>query len=177
MRYSFESVEHEDSKSAADMSHLEIPEKQSSFRTPPALRLSTISLTDDGYSSVMSSPVLPPEPSRPATPLLNHMGKLGEDTSYSNLLPAEPPPAFDPPAYRSVAWRASLVPLPAYSRWGDKYSRLDLESTGAHYNQRLGLAAYGWKVYGIIILVIVVTLIVIIVALTHAITSNTGATS
>jgi len=125
----------------------------------------------------MSSPVLPPEPSCPGTPLLSHASKEAESASYSNLLPTEPPPAFDPPSYRSVAWRASLAPLPAYSRWGNKYTSLDLESTGAHYNQKLGLAAYGWKVYGIIIFVIVVAIITIIVALTHTVTNNNVTTS
>lgn len=177
MHTPFDSHENEASTSAANTTYLEIPDKRTLFRTPPELRLSTISLSDDGYSSVMSSPVLPPEASRPGTPLLNHMSPEPESTSHNTLLPAEPAPAFDPPAYRSVAWRASLVQLPAYSRWGDKYSPVDLESSGAHYNQNLGLAAYGWRVYGVVILVIAVTLITIVVALTRTIGNNNAATS
>jgi len=172
MHQPFESVEDEDARPTTSTSYLDIHEKRSNFRTPPDLHLSTISVPDDGYSSVMSSPVLPPEPSRPGTPLLNHMSKEEESSSYSNLLPTEPPPAFDPPSYRSVAWQTTMTPLPVYSRWGNKYTSIDLESTGVHYNQRLGLAAYGWKAYGVIIVVIVVTLVIIIFALTHSVANN-----
>lgn len=177
MHNPFDSPEDETSTTAANSTYLEIPDTRSHYRTPPELRLSTISLTDDGYSSVMSSPVLPPEPSRPNTPLLSHSSKEAESTSSSNLLPTEPAPAFDPPAYRSVAWRASLATLPAYSRWGNKYSPVDLESSGARYNQNPGLAVYGWRVYGVVIFVIVITLVIIIVALTRTAMNNNGGTS
>jgi hypothetical protein len=136
--------------------YLQAPSLNVPTRPLSPIRITREHYLDDGTSTALSSPALPPEPCRSPSPLLERM----EEPATS--VPAEPPPSFNPPSYRAV------VSLPSYSAWTDKYTRIpnDAESLRT-YPKGFGLRYYGWRIWSVVVAIIVVTVVSIVVALTQ----------
>lgn len=123
----------------------------------------------DDRSSAISSPEIRPESYRALSPA----PLLPKDTEEGSFPLAEPPPSFNPPAYRPVS------PLPPYSAWRDrdKYTSLpedlDRDYTPRTYSR---LPSYGWRVWSAVVLVVVVTIVSIAVAITHTVKENGNGT-
>jgi hypothetical protein len=122
----------------------------------------TAHITDEGYESGLSSPTSALDPQRPyssmSSPLLN------ADPEITGPRPREPPPSFNPPAYR-------LTALPAYAPWGDKYQRLDVES-GRLRKSRYGLGFYSWRVWSSVVVIILLTVVAIVIAVLRTVGSG-----
>ena len=92
-----------------------------------------------------------------SAPLLPHDGERDVN------LPTQPPPLFNPPSYR-----ITTAP-PPYSSWrSDKYSPIndDIEA-GATDPNSVGIRWNGWRIWGIIVVLIALTITVIVIALTR----------
>jgi hypothetical protein len=149
-----------------DRTYLTARDGNNSLRSPISIRVTSADFSDDGFSTALSSPVLPPESCHSPSPLLTR-----SDPNISP--PTEPPPSFNPPAYRSIAYPY----LPRYTPRGDKYSRLqDLESNHTHDQLYFRLPQYGWRIWSIVVIIVVVTVVTIVVALTRTI-GNGGSSS
>lgn len=133
--------------------HLHVPNSNYSDRSFSPIQITREHYLDDGTSTALSSPMLPSEPCRSPAPL------LGGSAKYSLT---EPQPSFNPPSYRAV------VSMPSYASWTDKYSRLpgDIESV-EKYSRGFGLRYFSWRIWAVIVAIVVVTVISIAVALTQ----------
>src|SRR5438046_1827404 len=131
--------------------HLSIPPANDSKQSLEPIRVTSAFIDD--RSSALSSPGIRPESYRAASP--------------APLLPSSPltapPPSFNPPAYRSVA------ELPPYSTWRDKYTSVpgDLEENRFTPRTYTRLPSYGWRVWSIVVMVVVVSMVSVAVAVTH----------
>lgn len=102
-------------------------------------------------------------------------GATETNTSYSPNPLSNPEPTRTPPPLlhrtltRLPTYRSAI--LPPYSRWGgerDKYTTLrDLEAQGLS-TERPRCLQYGWRIWFIVVFVMVVTVITIGVAVTKA---------
>lgn len=148
-----------------DTTHLSTSSMGESLRVPTPIRVMSY-VSDDGLSIAVSSPRVSMEP--------NHSSSVPLIPKSENTLPTEPPPSFNPPPYRSV------VSLPSYAAWRDKYASLpdDVESNRLHprtqryYGGRL--PKHGWRIWAIVVLVVIVTIAAIVVALTKTSSSGSG---
>jgi len=136
--------------------YLSVSRANDSNRSLEPIRVTSAFLDD--RSSAISSPELRPESYRAASP--------------APLLPSSPltapPPSFNPPAYRSVA------ELPPYPTWRDKYTSVPEDLEGNQFTPRTysRLPSYGWRVWSIVVLIVVVTIVSIAVAVTHTVKEN-----
>ena len=148
-----------------DTTHLYPPSVNDSLQVPTPIRVISF-ISDDGLSIAVSSTRSSIEPNRSSSvPLIS---------KSENTLPTEPPPSFNPPPYRSV------VSLPSYAVWRDKYAALpdDVESNRLHPRTRRyyggRLPKYGWRIWAIVVLVVVVSIAAIVVALTKTASNGSG---
>ena len=147
---------------------LTLPYYMQSRREEPTPSVASIRVTsafiDDNRSSVaMTSPSLPPESFRSPSPApLLQKAPLGPEDAP---LIAEPPPSFNPPAYRSVP------DITSYPSWRDKYTEVPGDLEVGRFTPRTysRIPAYGWRVWSTVVLVVLVIIIAIVVALTHTI--------
>lgn len=142
--------------------YLSVSRGNDSNRSLEPIRITSAFIDD--RNSTISSPDIRPESYRATSPA----PLLPKNAEEGNSPLLAPPPSFNPPEYRSVA---ALSPYPT---WRDKYTSLPDDLEGNKFSSRMYSRppSYGWRVWSIVVLVVVVTLVSIIVAVSHTVTEN-----